>query len=319
MRLSTGLFFIALLCGASAATAADPYPVKPVRIVVAGAAGGGDDFAGRQVAAALSELLGQQFIVENRAGAGGMIGQTYVAKSAPDGYTLLLAGGSMAGARYVNANVTYDLMKDFTPISLIETSPFALVTRPTLPAANVGEVIALARSQPGKMTFATLGPGQIPYWSAALFHGMARIDAVEVQYKSLGDAIADVMAGRVDYYFAPVFSALGAKEKVKVLAVTSRERSDLLPAVPTMAEAALPGYEMPSWRSIMGPGGMRPEVVETLSKAMARALANPDVRSRFLKGGSVATASTPEELRKRYEDWAVIFGRIARETGLKPQ
>jgi tripartite-type tricarboxylate transporter receptor subunit TctC len=248
-----------------------------------------------------------------------MIGQTYVAKSAPDGYTLLLAGGSMAGARYVNANITYDLAKDFTPISLVETSPFALVTRPNLPAANVKALIALARSQPGKMTFATLGPGQIPYWSAAMFHGMAGVTAIEVPYKSLGDAIADVMAGRVDYYFAPLFSAIGVKDKVNLLAVTSRERSELLPAVPSMAEAALPGYEMPSWRSIMGPAGMRPEVVEILSKAMARGLASPEVRERFLKGGSVASASTPDELRKRYEDWAGIFGKIARDTGLKPQ
>src|SRR2546425_10580807 len=211
-----------------AASAADPYPVKPVRVVVAAAAGGGDDFAARQVAAKLSELLGRQFFVENRAGAGGMIGQTLVAKSPPDGYTLLLAGGSMAGARYVNVNVTYDLLRDFTPVSLVETSPFVLVASPSLAVRNVQELIALARSQPGKMTFATLGPGQIPYWSAALFHGMAGIDALEVPYKSLGDALADVIAGRVDYYFAPLFSVLGSKEKMRVLAVTTRVRSEML-------------------------------------------------------------------------------------------
>src|SRR5678816_810738 len=154
---------------AAAATAADPYPAKPVRIIVAAGAGSGDDFVARQVAAGLSGLLGQQFIVDNRPGAGGMIGQTFVAKSAPDGYTLLLAGGSMAGARYVNANVTYDLLKDFTPVSLVETSPFALVIDSSLPARNVAEFIALARSRPGKMTYATLGAGQMPYWTAVVF------------------------------------------------------------------------------------------------------------------------------------------------------
>src|SRR2546422_2376693 len=181
---------LAALC-ASAASAAEPYPVKPVRIIVAVGAGGGDDFAARQVAAKLSELLGRQFFVENRPGAGGMIGQTFVAKSPPDGYTLLLAGGSMAGARYVNANMGYDLLRDFTPVSLIETSPFVLVANPALPTRSVSEFIALARSRPGKMTFGTLGAGQIPYWSAVLFNSMAGIEALEIQYKSPADAIVE--------------------------------------------------------------------------------------------------------------------------------
>src|SRR3989441_11858410 len=206
-----------------AASAADPYPVKPVRVVVAAAAGGGDDFAARQVAAKLSELLGRQFFVENRAGAGGMIGQTLVAKSPPDGYTLLLAGGSMAGARYVNANVGYDLLRDFTPVSLIETSPFVLVVNPALPARSVSEFIALGRSRPGKMTFGTLGAGQIPYWSVVLFNSMAGIEALEIQYKSPADAIVDIITGRLDYFFAPVISAVGNREKLRALAVTTRE------------------------------------------------------------------------------------------------
>src|SRR3954451_1596001 len=143
------LLLLASVGWMQSAGAADPYPIKPVRIIVAAAAGGGDDFAGRQVAAALGELLGQAFIVENRAGAGGMIGQTYVAKSPPDGYTLLLAGHSMAGAKYVNANMGYDLLRDFTPISLLEASPFALVANASLPAKSVQELIAHARSHPG--------------------------------------------------------------------------------------------------------------------------------------------------------------------------
>src|SRR2546430_13155138 len=147
---------LAALC-ASAATAAAPYPVKPVRIIVAVGAGGGDDFAARQVAAKLSELLGQQFFVENRPGAGGMNGQTFVAKSPPDGYTLLLAGGSMAGARYVNANMGYDLLRDFTPVSLVETSPVVLVANPALPTRSVSEFLALAPFRPRQMTVGTLG------------------------------------------------------------------------------------------------------------------------------------------------------------------
>src|SRR5439155_11963196 len=161
--------FLAVLLLAAVEAMAQTYPAKPVRIIVAVGPGGGDDFTARQVAAKLSEVLGVQFIVENRPGAGGMIGQTFVARSAPDGYTLLRAGGSMAGARYVNANMGYDLARDFTPISLLETSPFALVVNAAFPARTVNEFIAHARANPGKLTFGTLGAGQIPHWSVTLF------------------------------------------------------------------------------------------------------------------------------------------------------
>src|SRR6267143_521501 len=309
---------LAGLIGLNAAIAADAYPVKPVRIIVATGVGGIDDFAARQLAPKLNEFLGQPFLVENRPGAGGMIGQTFVAKSPPDGYTLLLAGGSMAGARYVNANMGYDLQRDFTPISVVETSPFVLVVNPALPVRSVSEFIALGRSRPGKMTFGTLGAGQIPYWSVVLFNSLAGIDAVEVQYKSPPDAILDVVAGRIDYFFTPVITAVGNREKLRALAVTTRVRAEILPDVPTMAEAALPGYEMPAWRSIMGPAGMSSEVVEILNRAIARSVASADLRDRFLKAGSTPTASSPEELRKRYADWSAIFGKIARDAGIQP-
>jgi tripartite-type tricarboxylate transporter receptor subunit TctC len=314
-------FVAALLAAACAslASAADPYPVKPVRIVVAVGAGGGDDFVARQLAAKLSEILGQQFIVENRPGAGGMIGQTYVAKSAPDGYTLLLAGGSMAGARYVNANITYDLMRDFTPISLLETSPFVLVVNPALPAQSVKEFIALARSRPGKLTYGTLGAGQIPYWSVVLFNSMAEIQALEIQYKAPADAIVDLLTGGLDYFFTPVVGAVGDREKIRALAVTTNTRAEMLPDVPTMAEAALPNYAMPAWRSLMGPAGMKPEVVEILNRAVAKSLQSPDLRERFAKAGSVPMASSPEELRDRYRHWIAIFGKIAKDAAIKPQ
>jgi tripartite-type tricarboxylate transporter receptor subunit TctC len=309
---------IAAVC-ANAAIGADPYPVKPVRIIVATSPGGGDDFTARQLAFKLSDFLGQQFVVENRPGAGGMIGQTAVAKSAPDGYTLLLAGGSMAGARYVNANVTYDLLRDFTPISLIETSPFVLVIHSGTPARTVGEFIAQARSRPNKMSYATIGAGQIPYWSVLLFNSMAAVDAVEVPYKSVADALVDVVTGRVDYFFTPVIGAITNKDKLRALAVTTRARAEMLPDVPTMAESGLAAYDMPAWRSIMGPAGMSPEVVETLNKAIARSLASPDLQERFQKAGSVPAGSTPAELRKRYEEWMGIFGKIAKDAGVQPK
>jgi tripartite-type tricarboxylate transporter receptor subunit TctC len=306
----------ALLPSAQAQTG--KWPEKPVRIVVAGGPGGGDDFVTRLIASKLGDSFGQQFITENRPGAGGVIGQTLVLKAPPDGYTLLLAGGSMAGARYVNAQVTYDVLRDFTPISHVETSQFVMVVHPSVPAKNLKDYIALARSQPGKMTYATIGAGQIPYWSAVLFNNMARVQAVEVVYKTTGDASIDVMAGRVDYFFTPLASAVASKAKLRALGVTAITRSTVLPDVPTIAEAGLPGYEMPAWRSIMGPAGIRRETVASLNAAIGRVLAMPDIREKFSVAGSEPAPSTPEELTKKYADWIERFGKIAKQAGIKP-
>lgn len=295
------------------------YPIKPVRIIVASGPGSGDDFATRTVANELSNILKQSFIVENRPGAGGVIGQSAVLKSAPDGYTLLLAGGSMAGARFVNAAVTYDVLKDFTPVSLIETSPFALVASASLPAKDLKEFIAYAKAHPGKLSYGTIGAGQVPWWAVFLFNSMAGVNAVDITYKDTAGAMTDVMTGRLDYFVTALVSALSAKDKLRVLAVTAAERSAMLPDVPSMAEAGLPGYDMPAWRSIMGPAGMPAEVVATLNKAIQQALASPELRDRFLKAGSVPLGSTPAELRARYQHWMGIFEKIAKDAGVKPQ
>ncbi len=295
------------------------WPEKVVRIVVATGPGGGDDFVTRLIAPKLGELLGQQFIADNRPGVGGMIGQTFVLKSPPDGYTLLLAGGSMAGARYVNAQVTYDVLRDFTPVSLLETSQFVMLVHPSVPAKNLKEYIALARAQPGKMTYAMIGAGQIPYWSAVLFNSMAGIKAVEVQYKIGATAIIDVIAGRIDYFFVPSALAVANRARLRALAVTGTSRSAVFPEVPTIAEAALPGYEMPAWRSIMGPAGIRREIVDSLNAAIRRTLAMPDIREKMLDAGSEPTPSSPEELTRRYADWIERFGKIAKQAGIKPQ
>ena len=296
-----------------------PYPSKPVKIVVATGAGTVDDLPARIIAEKLSQTLGQPLFVENRPGAGGSIGQTFVMKSPPDGYTLLLAGGSMAGARYANANVTYDLLRDFTPISQVVTSEFALVVNPALPVRDVKELIAYAKANPGKVTYGTIGAGQMPYWNLMLFNSLTGVSVVEVPYKATPEVLTDVIAGRVDYYITGLASSLPLKDKLRILAVTTRNRSRTAPEVPTMAEAALPDYDMPSWASIMGPAKMQPEHVAILNKAIGEALAMPDVRERFQKLGITPASSTPEELRKRYEHWMAIFGKIARDVGLKPQ
>ncbi len=308
-----------LLAAFSLSVQAQPYPSKPVKIVVATGAGTVDDLPARIVAEKLSGILGQQFFVENRPGAGGSIGQTFVMKSPPDGYTLLLAGGSMAGARYANANVTYDLLKDFTPISLLLTSEFALVVNPALPVRDVKEMIAYAKANPGKVTYGTIGAGQMPYWNVMLFNSLTGVRVVEVPYKATPEVLTDIIAGRVDYYITGLASSLPLKDRLRILAVTTANRSQTMPEVPTMAEAALPGYDMPSWASIMGPAGMQRDHVAILNKAIGQALAMPDVRDRFQKAAITPAPSTPEELRKRYEHWMAIFGKIAKDVGLKPQ
>jgi tripartite-type tricarboxylate transporter receptor subunit TctC len=310
---------LAAFAACSLCVHAQGYPNKPVKIVVATGAGTVDDVGARVVAEKVSALLGQQFFIENRPGAGGSIGQSFVMKSPPDGYTLLLAGGSMAGARYANANVTYDVLRDFTPVSLIATSVFALAANPALPIRDVKELIAYAKKNPGKLTYGTIGAGQMPYWNVMLFNSMAGIDVVQVPYKASPEVVTDLIAGRVDYYITGLTSFLPVKDKLKILAVTTSARSEIMPEVPTMAEAALPAYDMPTWQSIMGPAGMQREHVATLNKAIGQALAAPEVRERLQKAGLNAAPSTPEELRKRYEQWMGIFGKIAKDVGLKPQ
>lgn len=319
MKSTRWLLALALVGAMSAAYAqTGKWPERPVRIIIAAPPGGGDDFVTRLIAPKLSEQLGQQFIAENRPGAGGMIGQTAVMKSPPDGYTLLLAGGSMAGARFVNAAVTYDVLRDFTPVSHVEISPFFMLAHPSVPARNLKEYIALARSQPGKMTYATLGAGQIPYWAAIWFNSLARIQSVDIAYKSFAEATVDVISGRVDYIFAPSATYVANKARLRALAVTSANRATPFPDVPTIAET-LPGFDMPGWRSIMGPAGMRRDIVAQLNTAIGRALAMPDIRDKMLTAGSEPTPSTPEELTKKYAEWIERFGKIAKDAGIKPQ
>ena len=298
---------------------AQTYPAKPVRVIVAGGAGSGDDFYARLVTIKLGELMGQQFIVDNRPGAGGLIGHQFVIKAPSDGYTLMLAGSSITGARFVNANVNYDVSRDFTPVSLLEASPFALLVHPSLPARSVKEFIALARTSRGIITTANLGGGQIPFWCNALLRSMALIETTDIPYKTGPAAIVDLIAGQVDAYFAPSVNAITYRNKLRVLAVTGATRSPMLPDVPTMAEAALPGYDLTTWRSIVGPAGLPRDIVDTLNQAIARALAMPDVRERILNAGSQPTPGTPEQLAKRIADSVARFGRIAKQAGIKPQ
>jgi len=295
------------------------WPLKTVRIFVATPPGGGDDYVARLLTPRLGELLGQPFVAENRPGAGGLIAQNHVMQAAPDGYTWLLAGGSMAGARYISLAAKYDVLRDFTPVSLLESSPFVMLLHPGVPARTLRDYINMARTQPGKMTFATLGPGQMPYWAAHLFNSMAGVQALEVRYKAFGEVTADLVMGRVDYFFAPFPTAIALKDRLRLFAVTTAKRSPTLPEVPSLAESGLAGYDMPAYRGIMGPAGLPEELVRSLNAALVQALAISEVRDKLLSVGSVPQSSTPRQLEEKFVLLIARFSTLAKQAGLKPE
>ena len=302
------------------ASTGQSYPSKPVRFIVQGGAGTADDIHARVVAPKLTVLLGQQFIVEPRPGAGGLIGQTIVVNAPPDGHTILLTGRSITAARFLNANMKFDPQRALAPAALLLTYSFVLVVNPTLNVTSVNEYIALARQQPGKISVVDTG-GTMPTVAATIFRAMAKVDIFPVAYKSGSQIPVDLIAGRVDSSFAPIPVYLPhiSVGKLRALGVTGSKRSAALPNVPTIAEAGVPGYEAASWLFLAAPAGTPRAVIEKLNATVARIIAMPDVRDSLLKAGSEPATSTIEELTKRIADATAQFGRIAKELGIKPQ
>ncbi len=300
---------------------AQPYPSKPVRFVIPSGTGSSDDYHARVIGPKLTQAFGQQFVVDNRPGAGGLIGQTVVVNAPPDGYTILLTGRSLTAARFINANVNFDPQRALAPVALIVTYSFVLVVNPAVKANNVAEYIALARAQPGKLTVGELGGGLMPTIASMIFRATTKVNMTPVAYKENNPLIVDLIAGRLDSYFAPVVVVQSqiAAGRLRALGVTGEMRSPVLPDVPTIAEAGVPGYEAGSWLYIAAPAGTPRAVIDKLNSAVARIIAMPDVRESLMKAGSNPATSTPEELAKRIADATEQFGRIARELGIKPQ
>lgn len=297
---------------------AQTYPSRPVRIVVPLSPGGFADTPARMLAPRLSEQLGRQFFVENKPGAGGTIGADFVAKSAPDGYTLLLTGTPHVISAHLYKKMPYDSLKDFTHIALIASGPYALVVNPQkLNVSSVRELVAAAKAQPGNIDYASSGNGSAQHLVGALFNSMAGIDLNHVPYKGSGPAMQDLIAGQVGVSFAGVPNVLGHVKsgRLKALGVTTSTRWSELPEVPTLAEAGVPGYEATLWLNISGPAGMPADIVQRLSAELAKALRDPEVQSNFRSAGVDATSMGPQELnafmRAEYEKW----GRVVRETG----
>jgi len=278
------------------------------------APGGGTDISARVVGQKMSEALGQQVIVDNRSGASGHIAMEIAARAAADGYTLIMSTvAPMAFSPALFSSLPFDPLKDYAPVALVSSTVFAIVVPPSLPAKSVKELIALAKAQPGKLTFASGGTGGASHIATELFQLMAGISMVHVPYKGGGAALPEVMSGQVSLLFADVIGARGfvAAGKLRALGVTSARRSGMMREVPTIAEAGLPGYEMISWNGVLAPAGTPRPIIDRLNAVIVRALPLPDVAERLAGDGSEFGKNTPEQFdrffRAEYAKWRKII------------
>ena len=299
---------------------AQEYPRKPIRLIVPFAPGGGNDTVARAIALSVGASLGQPVVVDNRAGAGGMLGAQSAAKSPPDGHTLFLGGvGSHAVNPNLHARLPYDPVKDFAPITLIASAPSVLVVHPSLPARTLAEFTALAKASPGRINYATNGSGSSAQLAAVLYESMAGVQMVHVPYKGLAPALVDLLAGEVQAMFSSVVAIVPNIKagRLRALAVTGKRRAALLPDVPTLDESGVPGYEAGSWYGILAPAGTPQAIVAKLHEAIVRALAQPEVRERLVSEGAEVIGSTPEAFAAHITAELARMGKLIRDAGIR--
>jgi len=303
------------------ASPAQDYPNKPVRIVVPFAPGGSTDVLARLVGQKLGERSGQPVIVENRAGAGGNIGAEQVAKSAPDGYTLLLGGVPHAISASLYSKLRYDLARDLTAIAEIASFPSAIVLHPSLPANSVKELIALARSRPGQLSFGSAGNGSPNHLALELFKTMAGIDMAHVPYKGSGQLIGDLLAGQVQLASmgTPVALPHVQSGKLRAIAVTGAARSSLLPGVPTVSEAGLPGFDVTSWYGVFGPAGLPAGIVAKLNSEIGSAVTSPDVKERLAALGAEPSVKSPDQFGRYVREEITKWAKVVKDSGAKAE
>ncbi len=290
------IVLVSMFLTPAAVALARDYPTHPVRVIIPSAPGGASDLLGRLMASKLSAELNAAFVTENVAGAGTIIASEQLAHARPDGYTLLLVTNSHAINAAIKAHLPYDPVKDFAPVSLVATLPDLLLVNPALPVHSVRELIALARKEPGRITFGSAGLGSGTHMNAELFRGMAGIDLLHVPYKGGTPSVTALVAGQVQMMFSNPVSALPLVKagKLRALAISSKNRSPLFPDVPSISEAGVPGYEAQTWYGILAPKGTPPAIVATLNRAVEKILAEPDVRQQIEAVGGAARASTPQ-------------------------
>lgn len=315
-RIASIALALALMTGLAQAQA--DFPNRPVKLVVPFAAGGSTDIVARIIAAKMSEILKQQVIVENRAGAGGNTGAAVVARAAPDGYTVLMgtvATHAINPALYTK--MPYDPVKDFAPVSLLVNVPNVVVVHPSLNVKSVSELIALLKANPGKYEYASSGIGTPLHLSGALFESMADVKMVHVPYKGAGPAMVDLVGGQVKIMFDNLPSAIGHIRKGTIigLAITTKDRSPAAPDMPTVSESGLPGYETYSWNAIFAPAGTPTAVIDKLAKAGIEAVSSPDVKARLADLSAVSVGSTPAQLSDHVKAELAKWGPVVKASG----
>jgi tripartite-type tricarboxylate transporter receptor subunit TctC len=305
----------------SGATQAQGWPSKTVRFVVPFPPGGATDVAARAVSDKLTQALGQQVVIDNRAGASGAIGAGEVARAAPDGYTILFAADPVTTLHLVMKSVSYDTLRDFAPITQVTTQPLAIAVHSSVPAKNIQELIALVKANPGKYSFAHSGIGTGQHLSGELFKKLAGIDMLHVPYKGGGPAVQDLVAGQV-----PI-AVLGSTPliphhksgRIRILAFTSKDRFPTMPEIPTLHESGFPGFDTGQWLGLLAPRGTPPEVINVLYLETRKALALPDVRERLLQSALLPVGSTPQEFAALIAADIERWTKLAQEAGVKPQ
>jgi tripartite-type tricarboxylate transporter receptor subunit TctC len=311
---------LGIACAVVAGNAlAQPYPNRPVRMVIAFPPGGTSDFVGRIVATRLGDFLGQPIVVENRAGATGLIGTQAVAKSAPDGYTMLLAASDFTLVPSLQESPPYDPLKDFAPVGMIVDYPHVLVATPSLPAGSTRELIALAKAKPGQINYASGGNGGTNHISGEWFKMQAGIDLTHVPYKGNGPAITDLLTDRVQLLFTSTGPVEGHLKtgKLKAIAVTGKTRLPSLPDVPTIAESAIPGYEFTLWYGLVVPAGTPRAVIDRLNAELRRTMDSAEVKERLATIGGELHVGTPDEFGALMKNEVVRWRKLARDTGIK--
>jgi tripartite-type tricarboxylate transporter receptor subunit TctC len=306
---------------ASGTGEAQSYPSRPVRLIVPYPPGGSNDIVGRMVAMQLGERLGQQVVVDNRAGAGGTLGTDVAAKAPPDGYTLLLVSVSHAFNPAIYSKLSYDPDKSFAPVAMLGTGPVVVVVSPDLGVNSLGELIALAKSKPGQLNYASAGVGSLQHLASALFVLQAGLDVVHVPYKGGGPAMIDVIAGQAQFSVASLIQSLPHMRsgKLKALAMSGAKRSALLPELPTISEAGVPGYEAYNWWGLLAPAGTPTPVIERLHAAVSEILSSKESAKRFESEGAEPVRMTPPQFGRFVGAEIAKWGKVAREAGIRAE
>lgn len=303
------------------AAVGQPYPVKAVRIIVPFPAGTGADIVARHFTPKLAQILGQQFIVDNRAGAAGNIGAEAAARAAPDGYTLLMASASVAVGQSVYKNLRFNLARDFESISLVGTAPFVLAVHPSLPVRSARDLVALAKSRPGQLTYASSGNGSSPHLTAEMLRMQAGVDLVHIPYKGSSPALVDLVAGQVSMIFANTASVLPLVNtgRLRALAVTGAKRSPIAPLLPTVAESGLPGFESATWWALLTPAGTPREIIDRINATSTKIGQMHEIRDAFAKQGVEPLGGTPRDAEAYIRNEIAKWSRVVAAAGVRAE